>query len=86
MSTHEPQSRARDTWWALDFASAFLSPGVNSRAELVTSPRAYARNGAPRRWLGDQNKEKSEMNPLVYGKKRENQRYESYRGSNVLHS
>ena len=25
----------------------------NSRAELVPSPRAYARNGASRRWLGD---------------------------------
>jgi hypothetical protein len=35
---------ARDTWWTLDFASAFFSPGVNSRAELVPSPRAYARN------------------------------------------
>jgi hypothetical protein len=43
---------ARDIWWTLDFASAFLSPGVNSRPELVPSPRAYARNGAPRRWLG----------------------------------
>jgi hypothetical protein len=30
----------------LDFADAFLSPGVS------TSPRVYARNGAPRRWLG----------------------------------
>jgi hypothetical protein len=27
-------------------------PGVNSRAELVPSPRANARNGALRRWLG----------------------------------
>jgi hypothetical protein len=36
----------RDTWWTIDFASAFLSPGVNSRAELVPSPRACARNGA----------------------------------------
>jgi hypothetical protein len=27
-------------------------PGVNSRAELVPSLRAYARNGALRRWLG----------------------------------
>jgi hypothetical protein len=31
-------------------ALAFVSPGVNSRAELVPSPRACARNGAPRRW------------------------------------
>ena len=51
MTTHTPC--ARDIWWTLDFASAFLYPGVNSRAELVPSPRAYARNGAPRRWLGD---------------------------------
>jgi hypothetical protein len=29
-------------------------PGVNSRAELVPSPRAYTRNGASRRWLGDE--------------------------------
>jgi hypothetical protein len=28
------------------FANAFLSPSVNSRAELAPSPRAYARNGA----------------------------------------
>jgi hypothetical protein len=46
-------THARDHWWTLDFANAFVSPGVNSRAELVPSPRAYARNGAPRRWLGD---------------------------------
>jgi hypothetical protein len=39
------------------FANAFVSSGVNSRAELVTSPRAYARNGAARRWLGDKNME-----------------------------
>ena len=46
-------NRARDIWRTLDFVSAFLSPGVNSRAELVPSPRAYARNGASRRWIGD---------------------------------
>ena len=46
-------THARDHWWTLDFANASLSPGVNSRAELVPSPRANARNGAPRRWLGD---------------------------------
>jgi hypothetical protein len=51
MTTHTPC--ARDIWWTLDFASAFLPPGVNSRTELVPSPRAYARNGAPRRWLGN---------------------------------
>jgi hypothetical protein len=31
----------------------FFSPGENSRTELVPTPRAYARNGALRRWLGD---------------------------------
>jgi hypothetical protein len=46
-------THARDHWWTLDFANAFVSPGVNSRAELVPSPQAYARNGAPRRWLGE---------------------------------
>jgi hypothetical protein len=35
------------------FANAFVFSDVNSRAELITSPRAYARNGAPRRWLGE---------------------------------
>jgi hypothetical protein len=44
---------ARDHWWTLDFANAFVSLGVNSRAKLAPSPRTYARNGAPRRWLGD---------------------------------
>jgi hypothetical protein len=34
-------------------ANAFVSPGVNSRAELVPSPRAYAWNGTLCRWLGD---------------------------------
>jgi hypothetical protein len=37
----------------LDIVNAFLSPGVNIRAELVRSHQPYARNGAPRRWLGD---------------------------------
>jgi hypothetical protein len=46
------QSHARDHWWTLDFANAFVFPGVNSRAELVPSPRAYVRNGADR-WLED---------------------------------
>jgi hypothetical protein len=32
----------------------FLSSVVNSRGELVPSPRANARNAAPCRWLGDQ--------------------------------
>jgi hypothetical protein len=39
-------THARDYWWTLDFANVFLSPGVNNRAELVPSPRAYAQNGA----------------------------------------
>jgi hypothetical protein len=38
---------------ALDFANAFVSPGVISRAELVPSLWAYARNDAPRRLLGE---------------------------------
>jgi hypothetical protein len=48
-------THARDHWWTLDFANPFVSPGVNSRAELLPSPPAYARNGAARRWLGDDN-------------------------------
>jgi hypothetical protein len=57
MTTHSTSlvTHSRDHWWTLDFANAFVSPGINSRAELVPSPRAYARNGAPRRWLGDDN-------------------------------
>jgi hypothetical protein len=39
---------ARDIWWTLDFANAFVSPGVNSRGELVPS------HGASRRRLGDE--------------------------------
>jgi hypothetical protein len=46
-------THARDHWWTLDFSNASLSAGVNSRAELVPSPLGNARNGAPRRWLGD---------------------------------
>jgi hypothetical protein len=38
---------ARDHWWTLDFANAFVSPGVNSRGELVAS------HGASRRRLGE---------------------------------
>jgi hypothetical protein len=34
-------THARDHWWTLDFANAFVSPGVNSRGELVPSPPAY---------------------------------------------
>jgi hypothetical protein len=30
-------THARDIWWTLDFANAFVSPGVNSRGELVPS-------------------------------------------------
>ena len=51
MTTHT--TCTRNIWWTLDFANAFLSPGVNSRAELVPSARVYDRNGALRRWLGD---------------------------------
>jgi hypothetical protein len=56
---------ARDHWWTLDFANAFVSPGVNSRGELVPSPRDYARNGAPRRWLGDYLDLEFEVYPLL---------------------
>ena len=37
----------------LQTSHGFLKCRKNSRAELVPSPRAYARNGASRRWLGD---------------------------------
>jgi hypothetical protein len=30
-------THARDTWWTLDFANAFVSSGVNSRGELEPS-------------------------------------------------
>jgi hypothetical protein len=40
-------SHARDIWWTLDFANAFVSPRVNSRWELVPS------HVASRRRLGD---------------------------------
>ena len=40
-------THARDIWWTLDFANAFVSPGVNSRGELVPS------HGASCRRLGD---------------------------------
>jgi hypothetical protein len=41
----QPTPCTHDIWWTLDFPSAFLSPGVNSRAELIPSTRAYAWNG-----------------------------------------
>jgi hypothetical protein len=40
-------THARDIWWTLDSANAFVSPGVNSRGELVPS------HSASRRRLGD---------------------------------
>jgi hypothetical protein len=40
-------THARDHWWTLVFAYAFVSPGVNSRGELVHS------HGASRLRLGD---------------------------------
>jgi hypothetical protein len=40
-------THARDNWWTLDFPNDFVSPGVNSRGELVPS------HGASRRRLGD---------------------------------
>jgi hypothetical protein len=44
---HPSLVSARDNWWTLDFANALVSPGVNSRGELVPS------HGASRRRLGD---------------------------------
>jgi hypothetical protein len=40
-------NHTRDIRWTLDFANAFVSPGVNSWGELVPS------HGASRRRLGD---------------------------------
>jgi hypothetical protein len=40
-------THANDDWWTLEFANAYLSPGVNSRAEFVPSPRVNVRNGVP---------------------------------------
>ena len=40
-------THARAHWWTLDLANAFVSPGVNSRGELVPL------HGASRRRLGD---------------------------------
>jgi hypothetical protein len=40
-------THARDNWWTLDFANAFVFPCVNSRRELVPS------HVASRRRLGD---------------------------------
>jgi hypothetical protein len=40
-------THARDIWWTLNLANAFVSPSVNSRGELVPS------HGASRRRLGD---------------------------------
>jgi hypothetical protein len=55
MTTHSTSlvTDALTHWWTLDLANASASPGVISREELVPSPRAYARNGSSRRWLGD---------------------------------
>jgi hypothetical protein len=64
----EPRTvtHVRDHWLTLDFATAFVSPDVNGWPELVPSPRAYARNGAPRRWLGDE--VACVAGPQVYGR------------------
>jgi hypothetical protein len=52
-------SHARDHWWTLDFANAFVSPGVNSRGELVSS------HGALRRRFGE--KENHEIAVVYHG-------------------
>jgi hypothetical protein len=51
LTTHSTPlvTHARDHLWTLYFANAFVSPVVISRAELVPSPRAYARNHGGRR-------------------------------------
>jgi hypothetical protein len=55
-------THARDIWWTLDFhidfPNAFVSPGVNSRGELVPS------HGASRRRLGDNSHEN--MRVLIF--------------------
>ena len=51
ISEEVPHIRTHDT--TLDFSNALIFPDVSSRTELVTSPQAYAMNGAPRSWLGD---------------------------------
>jgi hypothetical protein len=53
---------ARDHWWALDFTNAFVSLSVNSRGELVPSPR----NCAPHRWLGINVDTLPELQDLFY--------------------
>jgi hypothetical protein len=50
MTTHRTthgNPRPRSLMNFIDFANAFLSPGVNSRAALVPSPRAYAQSRSP---------------------------------------
>jgi hypothetical protein len=44
-------THARDHWWTLDFANAFVSPGVNSRWELVY-PRPGLTSGTGLRAVG----------------------------------
>jgi hypothetical protein len=51
-------THARDIWWTLDFPNAFVSPGVNSRGELVPS------HGASRRRLGDK-RCRNELNKII---------------------
>ena len=55
MSTHDTMnySDAPAKLDELQTSHGFLKCRKNSRAKLVPSPRAYARNGALRRWLGD---------------------------------
>jgi hypothetical protein len=44
MTTHSKRTvtHARDHGWTSYFANAFLSPRLNDRAKLLSSPRAYA--------------------------------------------
>jgi hypothetical protein len=68
----------------------FCQPPVGPHARILNC--ALKRLKLKREYFGSfglkiyyQNEEKGETNPLVYGRKRENQRYQSYQGSNVLH-
>jgi hypothetical protein len=48
---HPLVTGARAHWWTLDLANASLSPGVNSRGELVPSPGALRRRLGIRAWI-----------------------------------
>jgi hypothetical protein len=45
-------SHACDHWWTLNFANAFISPGVNSREELVPPHGVSSRRLGDKTWTG----------------------------------